>query len=402
MARHSRWINFATTGDPKPAAGLRHLTDQVTLYVIPGSAGQWMPAVHSGTTGALERLPLTATVDEARNAAELAGQRASRALAAANPAGLDEIVTDLAGSADYTRADLTALIAHRLDDPDRQRLDDPSPTELVEILGHAGLTPAATVAVLHAEEAAADSVAPLLATIGIPMPDAIDILRTRWDLTGVEAATSLGATAADMRAAGCTSTDVMATHPTDSLQDLCDDPHQWELAAGTMAGAGLRPHVVAAHLVAHAPSLNAFATALTVGIDDADHGLTTAARVGATGDQLAAASEAYGLSPIQAAAALYDAGIAPDVVLDTLDARCDHDTDTTVGIAQGLGIGGDTIGAWQHPSMVAAVTSIGDRDDAEALLALLPPPGPSAETDPIRLLNTLPALESPVVESTHP
>ncbi|MFP5325943.1 MAG: hypothetical protein ACLGHT_00500, partial [Acidimicrobiia bacterium] len=389
-------------GQGRTAAELRHLTDQVTLYVIPGPGGRWMPAIHAGPTGVLERLPLTRTIDEARSAAELAGHRAARALSVADPVRLDQTVADLADSGDYTRTELVALIGHHLDEGDRQRLDAPAPADLVEILGHAGLTPAATVAVLHAEQVDADTMALLLPTIGIPMPDAIETLRTRWNLTGLEASTALGATAAEMRDAGCTPTEVMAARPRDILRALPDHPHLWELAAGTMAGAGHRPHVVAAHLVAHAPTLDAFAAALSVGIDDPDAGLASAARAGATGNQLAAASEAYGLTPAQAAAALHDAGVVTDVVLDTLDARCDHDTDTVTTIAGDLGITGEAISVWQHPSPVASITSTGDRDDAAALLAVLPPPGPSVETDPVRLLDDLPGIEPSILEPSRP
>jgi len=389
-------------GQERTAAELRHLTDQVTLYVIPGPGGRWMPAIHSGPTGVLERLPLTRTIDEARSAAELAGHRAARALSVADPVRLDQIVTELADSGDYSRTELVALIGSRLDDSDRQRLDDPTPSDIVNVLGHAGLTPAATVAVLHAEQVEPEAMAQLLPTIGIPMPDAIETLRARWDLTGLEAATALGATAAEMRDAGCTPTEVMAARPRDVLRALPDDPHLWELAAGTMAGAGHRSHVVAAHLVAHAPTLDAFAAGLSVGIDDPDHGLVAAARAGASGNQLAAASEAYGLTPAQTGAALHDAGIVTEVVLDTLDARCEHDTDAVATIADGLGITGEAISVWRNPAPVASITSIGDRDDAAALLAVLPSPGPSAETDPIRLLDALPGVEPSILEPSRP
>jgi len=389
-------------GQGRTAAELRHLTDQITLYVIPGPGGRWMPAIHTGPTGVLERLPLTRTIDEARSAAELAGHRAARALSVADPVRLDQIVTELADSGDYTRTELVALIGPRLDDADRQHLDDPTPADLVDVLGHAGLTPAATIAVLHAEQIEPEAMAQLLPTIGIPMLDAIETLRSRWNLTGLEAATALGATAAEMRDAGCTPTEVMAARPRDILRALPDDPHLWELAAGTMTGAGHRPHVVAAHLVAHAPTLDAFAAGLSVGIDDPDHGLAAAARAGASGDQLAAASEAYGLTPAQAGAALHDAGIITDIVLDTLDARCEHDSDAVTAIADGLGITGEAISVWQNPASVASIASIGERDDAAALLAVLPSPGPSVETDPVRLLDALPGIEPSILEPLRP
>ncbi|MGE3835578.1 MAG: hypothetical protein AB7H43_12425, partial [Acidimicrobiia bacterium] len=369
----------AMPGPGRSAAELRHLTDHVTLYAIAGPGGRWMPAVHAGPTGVLERLPLTRTIDEARDAAELAGHRAARAIAVADPVRLDTIVTELADSGDYTRTELAGLIGHHLDEPDRLRLEHTSSPELVELLGTAGLTPAATVAVLRAEHVDADTMAELLPTIGVPIPDGIRVLRDRWDLPGVNAATALRATALEMRDAGCSVAEIMAARPRDILRALPDDPHLWELAAGTMATVGHRPHVIAAHLVAHAPTLGAFAAGLTIGIDSPDAGLATAARSGATGDQLAAASEAYGLSPAQTANSLVAVGTNPEVVLDTLDARCDHDTDTAVAIATDAGVTDDAIHEWRHPGPVSGMASIGDRDGSAALLAVLPPPGPSVE-----------------------
>ncbi|MGQ0433076.1 MAG: hypothetical protein ACT452_11800 [Microthrixaceae bacterium] len=392
----------AMPGEGRSAAELCHLTDQITLYVIPGPGGRWMPAVHAGPTGVLERFPLTRGIEEARDAAELAGHRAARALAVADPVRLDQIVTELADSGDYTRTELATLIGHHLDEPDRRRLDNAAPADLVEVLGDAGMTPAATVAVLFAEGIDADTMAGMLPTIGVPMPDAISVLRDRWDIAGTEAAMALGATAQEMRDAGCTPVEIMAARPRDILRALPEDPHLWELAAGTMAGAGHRPHAIAAHLVAHAPTLDAFAAGITVGIDNADLGLPTAARFGATGDQLAAASEAYGLSPTQAAGAIRSAGLPDELILDMLDARCDHDPDVTEAIATELGISTDSIHAWRHPAPIPAITSIGDGNDAVALLAVLPPPGPSVEVDPIRLLDALPVLEPSLLEPSRP
>lgn len=395
-----RWE--AMPGQGRSAAELRHLTDQITLYVIPGPGGRWMPAVQTGPTGVLERLPLTRTIEEARDVAELAGHRAARAIAVADPVRLDAIVTELADSDDYTRTELAALIGHHLDEPDRLRLDHAPPKELAELLGAAGLTPATSVAVLRAEHVDADTMAGLLPTIGVPMPDAIRVLRERWDLPGIDAATALGATAQEMRDAGCTAGEIMATRPREILRALPEDPHLWELAAGTMAAAGHRPHVISAHLAAHAPTLDAFAAGLAAGVDDHDTGLITAARSGATGDQLAAASEAYGLSPNEAAQCLVAGGATPEVVLDTLDARCDRDSDTVLTIAADVGLTADVIDAWRHPAPVTGLASIGDRDDAAALLTVLPPPGPSTEIDPVHLLDALPGSEPTLLEPSRP
>ena len=392
-------------GHGRSSAELRHLSDQVTLYAIPGPGGRWMPAVHQGPTGVMERLPSTRTLDEARDAAELAGHRAVRTLAVANPARLDTTVATFAASGDYSRRELAALVGQRLDEPDRQRFDTAQPGDLVELLGAAGLTPAATVAVLRAERLDAEVVAGLLPTVGVPMPDAIRVLRQHWELPATDAAVALGATAAEMRDAGCSATEIMATRPRDILRALPDDPHLWELAAGTMAAAGHGPNIVAGHLVAHAPTLDAFAAGIAGGIDDAVTGLVLAARHGATGDQLAAASESYGLSPAETATVLVDAGTQPDLVLDTLDARCDHDTDTVLTFATGAGIDHESITAWRSPTPPPAVAPISAALGADpagaALLAVLPPPGPSVELDPTRLLDTLTGIEPAHLEPVH-
>ena len=392
-------------GHGRSSAELRHLSDQVTLYAIPGPGGRWMPAVHHGPTGAMERLPSTRTLDEARDATELAGHRAVRTLAVADPARLDTTIAAFAASGDYSRRELAAMVGQRLDEPDRQRFEGAQPGELVELLGAAGLTPAATVAVLRAERLDGETVAGLLPTVGVPMPDAIRVLHEHWDLPTTDAAVALGATAAEMRDAGCTATEIMATRPRDILRALPEDPHLWELAAGTMATAGHGPNIVAGHLVAHAPTLDAFAAGIAAGIDDPATGLALTARHGANGDQLAAASEAYGLSPAETATVLVDAGTQPGLVLDTLDARCDHDTDTALTIATGAGIDRDTIHAWRNPAptppAVSISTAIG-ADNAAALLAVLPPPGPSIELDPTRLLDTLTGIEPAHLEPVHP
>ncbi len=110
---------------------------------IPGPGGRWMPAVHHAPTGGMERLPSTRTLDEARDAAELARQRAMRTLAVADPARLDTTIATFARSGDYSRHELTVLVGPRLDEPDRQRLAIAPPGELIELLGAAGLSAAA-------------------------------------------------------------------------------------------------------------------------------------------------------------------------------------------------------------------------------------------------------------------
>ena len=351
-----------------------------------------MPAVHHAPTGVMERLPSTRSLDEARDAAELAGHRAIRTLAVADPARLDTTIAAFACSSDYNRHELTVLVGPRLDEADRQRLTAAPPGELVELLGAAGLSPAATVAVLRAEHVDAATVAGLLPTVGVPMAAAIRVLHEHWDLPNTDAAVALGATATEMRDAGCTATEIMATRPRDILRALPEDPHLWEVAAGTMAAAGHGPNIVAGHLVAHAPTLDAFTAGIAAGIADPALGLTLAARHGATGDQLAATSEAYGLSPAETATLLVDAGTQTGLVLDTLDARCDHDTDTALTIADGAGIDQASIQAWLNPDPIPAraAASIGT-GSAWGWAPAMPPPCSRCCHRPARRSSTTPS-----------
>jgi hypothetical protein len=243
-------------------------------------------------------------------------------------------------------------------------------------------------------------VATLLPTVGVPMADAIRVLHDRWDLPRTDAAELLGATAGEMRDAGCTPVEIMASRPRDILRTLPNNPHLWELAAGTMATAGHPTTAIARHLAAHAPTVDAFAAGLNV-IAEPPDGLVVAARCHAHPDQLAAASEGYGLSPFETARIL--AGVTtPAVVLDTVAARCDDDTDSAVAIATQAGITPTDIDTWRTPTPPPAVTPIrtGTEVDTVALLAALPPPGPSVETDPVRLLDTLTAGIEPTLEPT--
>lgn len=162
-----------------------------------------MPAVHHAVTGDIDRLPLPRTIDEAKTAAVLAGYRAMHLAAMDTPARFDPMLAAFAASGDYSRQELTALLASRLEPADSARLPDATPTEIVELVGAAGASPATTVPILQAEAVDARIVAALLPTAGVPMPDAIRVPGTPGP-TRAEAAELLGATAVEMRAAGCT------------------------------------------------------------------------------------------------------------------------------------------------------------------------------------------------------
>lgn len=388
-AGRSEWQ--AMPGEGRSAAELRHLDDDVTVYVIPGPGGRWMPAVHHGPSGSMERLASTRTIDEARTAAELAGHRTIRAMTFTTPTSFDAAVAALAAGSEYSRSELVVAAGPRLEPEDRARLTTAEPPELVELLGAAGVSAASTVAVLDAERVDPQVVARLLPTVGVPIADSVRVLHERWDVPRATSATWLAATAVEMRDAGCSAAEIVALRPVEVLRTLPDDPELWRLAAATMTTSGHPPAVVAGHLVSHAPSLDAFASGLAAGIEDPSVGLGVAATRGASGEQLAAASEAYGLSPSAAAVAVTDAGAEPSQVLDMVSARCDHDLDAVAEIAGGVGIDASSMERWMNPaptvtSLVAAI----DGDDAAALLAALPAPSASpAEFDPARMLDAL-------------
>jgi hypothetical protein len=401
----------ATSGwQPMPGQGstsaqLRRLDEHVTVYTIPGPGGRWMPAVHHTTTGVMDRLPLTRTRDDAMTAAELAGRRVIRTAAMDTPARFDPMLAAFADSGDYTRGELTALLTPRLNPTDSARLPDANPSELVELVAAAGASPATTVAILHAETIDADTVAALLPTAGVPMADAIRVLHDRWELPRSEAAELLDTTATEMRAAGCTPVEIMATRPRDILRSLPDEPRLWELAAGTMAAAGHPPSVIAGHLVAHAPTVDAFAAGLTTGIDVPTVGIALAVRYGAQGDQLAAVTEAYGLSPADTATLLSDHGCNPHVTLDALAIRCDDDTDTAVALAINVaGIDPDVIDAWLHPPAPVAVPIPRwgglDLGDAAELLTTLPAAIPR-HSGPAELVDTLEIIDPTALEASR-
>lgn len=386
--RSSEWQPMPGAGNS--SAEQRQLTNDVTLYVIPSNGGRWMPAVNIGPGGDIERLKLVRTIGDAREAAELAGRRAIRVATLRSPVGVDGVVAELAASDDYSRVELAAITEARLLPDDHARVVNAEPAELVELLALAGVTPATNVAVLHAEGLEASDVAPLLPSIGVPIADCIRVLQERWDLPIVEASEALDATATEMREAGCTATEIMSSRPRDVLRSLPDDPHLWELAAGTMATAGHPDSQVVSHLVAHAPSVDAFVAGVAVLTDDAATAMVLTTAYGAQAEQVAAVSERFGLSPTETAQALTSLEVSPQMRVEVLWERCDHEADVTRDLAvahakldrptvrQCLATAGLT-GPAEPLTPAALANSVIDIGDADALLARLPTP---VHTDP--------------------
>lgn len=398
-------------GDGDSSAQMRRLDDHTTLYAIPAPGGRWMPAI-AAADDTMRRLSSVPTLDAARESAERAGHRASRAAAARSPVQIDAAVAELAASDDYSRRNLQAVVGKRLLPVDRELVAAADAPTLVELLGQAGVTPASTVAVLRSENLDANDVAPLLPSLGVPIPDGIRVLHERWGLDRTDAAGLLDATGTEMREAGCTPVEIMASRPRDVLRTLPDDPHLWELAAGTMATAGHSSAQVAAHLVAHAPTADSFAAGLTTITSDPTEGLGLAAHYLASAQNLAAASERYGLSPAETATILADTGAPADLLVETLWHRCDHDMDAATQLAVDTGhVDASAISRTAEGIGITALAMRGitpgnkdqtrpvDVNDADALLAALPDPVPSASTfDPARLEEL---VESRTVPGRH-
>jgi hypothetical protein len=385
-------------GEGNSAAVQRRLNDRVTVYAFPGP-GRWLPAVHNGMR--LTPLPYARSLDEAKAAAELAGRRALRQAAITSPVDRDTTVAAFAASDDYTRSELVDLVGDVLRAETREQLaaTDAAPDAIVDALRAAGCTPATAVAVLDAEGIDADQMARLLPTIGVPMDQAIRVLHERWDLPRHEAAEVLGATATEMRAAGCTPAEVMATRPRDILRTLPANPEVWEMAALTMVEGGHPTPAVVSHLVAHAPSVESFALALTAVAEDPAGGLAVAVRYGAQADHLAAGADAYGLTPEQAATVLTDAGATRQVTVEAVHALCDRDPDLT---AHATGLPTDAVNdliATPTQKVTPIMRDSPDPTDANSLLAHLPDPEPAMDLSPEAILSVLPEPEAANIET---
>jgi hypothetical protein len=252
---------------------------------------------------------------------------------------------------------------------------------IAEILHAGGCTPATVVRVLRAEHVDAAELVPLLPTIGVPMDHAIRILHDGWDMPRHQAAEQLGATAVEMRSAGCSPAEIMAVRPREVLRALPDDPEIWASAALTMVDGGHPTPVIVSHLVAHAPTTSSFATAVVAVAEDPVEGIAVAVRYGAQADHLAATADAYDLEPPQALAVLTDAGATQQVTVEALHRLCDHDLDHTTTVTAGaLGLDhhqiADLLDHTGGPVLPipAAVTTTAS---ADSLLDHIPPPEPS-------------------------
>jgi hypothetical protein len=402
---------------PEQAGTMRHIHHgDVVTYVL-ASGDRWTPILQRTPTGAPEAIATpVANRDEAMSMCDLAGRRAVREAQLESRVGFDDSIAELATSPTYTHDLLVERVGTRLAEPEQVALAaNPTATELVELLGAAGVTPTTTVAVLRAEEFDVETVAPLLAVIGIPPADAIRVLNAQWGIARVEAAEHLGATAAEMRAAGCTATEIIAARPREVIATLAARPDLWDLAGGTLAVTGHQPDEIAGVVATHAPNPDCFAAAMAAAVDDATLGVALAVRRGMPAEALVALSERYGMSPTETAVALGAANATPHLTVRVLFDRCDADAVLTTQVARStLQLRTDTVIAalGEHePLDTAEVSELRAAPrlsrDRDALIAANQPPRPqrpppATRTQAAVLLHALPPPEGETTPGGRP
>lgn len=391
----------------RPGSHRLLLDHGVAAYVI-ASRDRWLPMIERQPRRLLETagLPMDNEAD-ARAAATQAGRAAQDDEGGRSRVSFDAMIDELATSPAFTHAKLAERVGTRLDEGDRAEIaDNPDPVRLVELLGAAGVTPATTIAVLRAEDIEPGVVATVLPIAGVPPADVIRALHEHWSIDRADAAEAIGATATEMRAAGCTAAEILAARPTDLLSTLPADPHLWELSGGTLAVAGHSPHDITGYLASHAPDPDCYAAGLAAAIDDPTTALGLTLRRGMPSEALVATSERYGLNPSDTATALADSGATPNTTVQALLARCDGDPILTTQIARSvLQLRTDTIlGVLaSHSPELAEVIDLTDARplsrDRGALLAAHRSPSPArsvpGDNESAQLLALLPDAEGP-------
>jgi hypothetical protein len=333
-SRHLPWAPLAAGRDERTQQ--RVIDDRVSAVVAPGPGGRWQTWV--SVDGELRQGPLAADQAAAKEHADLLARRALAGLNRPTPEQADRLISDAASTPwSWDRALLVDSVGHRLTDADRAVLastDDPA--SLVETMAASGvLAPATMLRVLHAEGVTAHTAAGLVPAIGMATDDAIHTLHAEWGAERLEMAALLGATVEELRAAGCTPTELLAAAPREMLRSLDQRESTWLRAGPSLLEAGYSEAEAVAHLAAHAPTPETFAAGVAVIVEDPVAAFAYAARRAAP-DDLAVLSERYGLTPAEAAAAFASAGVAPDRAIEALHLRCDHDVEATYEIAAGV------------------------------------------------------------------
>jgi hypothetical protein len=358
----------------------RVFDERVAAIIAPGPGGRW--GTWSVVDGNVAQGPLAPTADAAKLLAEGVASMALVKLASDNPARADQVLADAAASPEsWSRQLLVQVIGGRLTEADGQRLAAPnaSPADLVDAMANSGVvSPATMLRVLRVEGVDANEAAALVPAIGLPMPAAINELAATWELSRLDAGALLGATTSELRAAGASAAELLAHSPREVLRRLDDRPRTWELLGPALLEAGYHPVQALRHIAAHAPTPETFAAGVESITDDVT-AVFAAVATRATPDDLAAASERYGLSPTETVEHLSSAGHGPATIVPVAILRADGDLDAAHAAVH------DVLGLSRRVFDAAAVA---DTDQVvplrpplasanASLLAALGPPQPS-------------------------
>jgi hypothetical protein len=328
VAPQHGWVALPGGRDARTEA--RVFDERVSATVSPGPGGRWEAWV---TVDARPRQgPLSPTAADARELAEAMARGELMALAAVSPDRANAMVRDLADAGTLARGDLDRIVGARLTDADRTRLRAPETkaSALADLLSSTGvLAPATVIAVLHHEGADAETAAALVPAIGLPVPDAVRELHARWGMDRLDAGRHLAAAPDELRAAGCTTAEMLQAAPREVLRRLDTREHTWELAAHSLLEAGMTPAEAIRQLALHAPTPETFAAGVADLEADPALAFPTAVRQASPPD-LAVLSERYGLSPGDTAEVLASACAPPELLVQVVARRCDGDEQATI------------------------------------------------------------------------
>jgi hypothetical protein len=331
------WLPLADGRDERTERCI--LDERVQVVIAPGPGGRW--ETWANVDGQMRQGALAATRDEARTVGEDLGRDALRELARYAPDRANRLIADLAATPEvWDRTVVVQTVGHRLADVDRDRLGATrDPGELVELLHATGvIAPSTILELLHAEGIDAGTAAGLVPAIGVPVVDALRALHDRWGMDRLDAGAAVGATVEELRAAGCTPTELLAAAPRETLRSLDTRESTWITAAAALLDAGYGHAEAVAQLVAHAPTPAACAAGVVAIVDQPGDAFAFAARR-AQPEDLAAISERYGLDPLETGRSLVVAGLPADTITEVVALRCDHDPTLTAELAT-LALGG--------------------------------------------------------------
>lgn len=320
--------------------------ERVAAMVAPGPGGRWQTWV--SVDGAQRQGPLATDAASAREMADGLAHGALLDLAVVAPDRANTMIADLSANADsWDRSTLVAVVGHRLTGTDRQDLATTSDSDrLVELMRNVGvLAPSTMLGVLHAEGVELDTAVALAPSLGMPIPDFIRQTRQLWDANALDVGTALGATVDELRAAGCTPTEMLAAAPREELRRLDGRESTWQHAAASLVEAGYSAAEAVEHLAVHAPTPAAFTAGVVTIVDRPVDAFAFASRRACVED-LVALSERFELSPAETAQTVGAAGVPIDRVIEILDQRCGRDAaQATELAARHLGLGTEDVDA---------------------------------------------------------